>query len=206
MNLHIVLHFYVEGNDYTGINVTVTISAGERRCITIDIVDDLIAERTERFRIELERYTQSGSPSSFPSTTHDIYIIDNDGNVNLLPCNRPMGYYTSLCTCTAPTLEMPFDPTFLYEYSEADVTVYEDTGSVDICVLGRAAAVPVLLGISDYYCGMEYSDSACGKCAPGISIIAKCVQFTEHYRGASGIHRASSALLHRFFCLLHRWQ
>ena len=99
-----------------------------------------------------------------------------------------------MCTCTAPTLELPFDTKFaVFEYyyeDEYDITVYEDIGSVDVCVLGGATAVPVVLGISDYYCGMEYSDSACGKCAPGTSIIATLKSCYTEYRIAGYFLRA----------------
>ena len=58
--------------------MNVTISAGERRCFTIDIVDDTTAERNESFAI---RFETAELPHSY-SRTFYLYIVDNDGNSN----------------------------------------------------------------------------------------------------------------------------
>ena len=55
----------------------------------------------------------------------------------------------SLSCSTVPTLEFPS-------------TVDEDIGSVEVCILGGAAAVPVVLSTADY-CGYVDRASACGR-------------------------------------------
>ena len=57
-----------------------TISPGERRCFTIGIEDDTLAEGTEDFEIPFE----TAEPPHTYSKTSFLYIVDNDGNSNRL--------------------------------------------------------------------------------------------------------------------------
>ena len=75
-----------DGSDYRGSTQTFVVNSGERRCITVEILDDSLVESQESLWVYL-------TVESF--SVHDgliIYITDNDGkcitslyNVNLDP-------------------------------------------------------------------------------------------------------------------------
>ena len=62
-----------DGSDYRGATQTFVVNSGERRCITIEILDDSVVESQERLRVRLTARSFSVQYSSCY-----IYITDND--------------------------------------------------------------------------------------------------------------------------------
>ena len=62
-----------DGRDYIGATQTFVVNSGERRCITIEVLDDSDVESQESLRVRLT--AQSFSVRS----SLNIYITDNDG-------------------------------------------------------------------------------------------------------------------------------
>ena len=52
------------------------VNSGERRCITIQILDDSDVESQERLRVRL---TAQPYPVQYSNSYTDVYITDNDG-------------------------------------------------------------------------------------------------------------------------------
>ena len=62
-----------DGSDYRGSTQIFVVHSGERRCITIEILDDSDVERQESLRVRLTVESFSVYSSLY------IYITDNDG-------------------------------------------------------------------------------------------------------------------------------
>ena len=76
-----VLVLFTAGMDYTSVNQTITVPAGNISFpITIRIRDDSIGEETKEFQVQLSIIpsTPSGVMTTSPNPT-TVRIIDNDG-------------------------------------------------------------------------------------------------------------------------------
>ena len=107
-------------HDYEPMNTVITFppgsKAGNTLCGSVDIIDDLTVEETERFTVTLESDSETVAVVDDSRSTHLVTIKDDDGEVyeTYLAIYTCMGVtpHAFITICMLPNLRMIFSYNF----------------------------------------------------------------------------------------------